>query len=85
MFLDDFSEGFELRFGVNGAGGVAGGVEEDELCAGRDGFFELVGRDLEVLADAGVELDGGAFGEEDHLGVADPIGGGDEDFVAGVD
>ena len=43
------------------------------------------GRNLEVLLDAGLHDDGGASGHLHHLGVADPVGGRHNDFVARVD
>ena len=49
MTGDDLGDAFQLLFGVEHAGGVAGAGEHDELGAGSDGGFELLGRHLEVV------------------------------------
>ena len=71
--------------GVDGSCGVAGGAEYDGTGAWCDGGFELCGGDFEVVVDCGFDEYGCAFGEACEFGVADPIGGGDDDFVAGVE
>lgn len=85
VLCDDVDKCAELVGGVYASGGVARGADEDHAGARRDGAAELVGGDLEVLLDAGGDEDGLAFGELNHLDVADPCGCGDYDFVAGVD
>ena len=72
----------EFLLAVNGTRGVARRAEDDGLGAGRDGLFELGGRNLEVLFNAGLHEDGLAVGHEHHLRVAHPIGSGDDDFLA---
>ena len=82
---DDVGEGAELLLGVAHAGGVGGAVEEHHLGLGGDGCFELLGCDLEVVLKAGFDEDAFAAGHAGEGFVGDPIGCGDDDFVAGVD
>ena len=78
-------DAFKLFLGVEHAGGVAGAGEHDELGAGGDGGLELLGRHFEVVLKLGLHEDAFALGQAHELLVADPEGGGDDDFVAGVD
>jgi len=71
-------------WGVGGAGRVGRAVQDQPLGAGRDGGLQHLGTQFEavlLLADHG---DGLAAGQQDHVGVGDPVGGGHDDLVAGV-
>jgi hypothetical protein len=47
-----------------------------------DGRFQLHRGDLEALVDAGFDDDGLAVGQDHHVRVGYPVGGGDDDLVA---
>ncbi len=81
----DVSEGLELFSGIDGSGGVAGGVDDDHLGEGGHGVLELIWGDLPVVFFFGFDDDGDAADETDHFRVAGPEGSGDDDFVTGVD
>ena len=81
----DVGQGLQLVVAVDAARGVRGRAEDERLGLGRDGGLELLGRDLEVLIDAGGQDHVRALGQLDHLHVAHPVGGGHDDFVARVD
>ena len=85
MFGHDIGNAFKLFFGVEHAGGVAGAGEHDELGLGGDSSLELLRSDLEVVLDAGFDINAFAFGHANDFFVGDPEGGGDNHLVAGVD
>ena len=60
-------------------------VENDGLGAGRNGLLDGVGGDAEVFCFAGLEEDDLAARVLDDVFEADPVGNGQDDFVAVVD
>ena len=81
----DGGEGFQLGSGIDGARGVGGRAEDEGASVGRNGLLQLFGRHLEVLLNGGLDKDGLAISHQHHLGIADPIGGGNDDLIAGID
>ena len=81
---EDVGQAGELGAGVAGAGGVGRRVEDEPLGAGRDRRLKGLRGDLEAALQLSRHHDGGAAGERHHVGVADPVGGGDDHLVAGV-
>ena len=81
----DFGEGLEFLAGVDRSGRVARRIDDDHLRAGRHGVFEILGSDLPVVLLAGLDENRLAADDANHLGIAEPIGGGDNDFVTLVD
>jgi hypothetical protein len=67
------------------AGRVGGRVEDDGLGARRDGLFDGVCGDAEAFRFAGFEEDHLAAGVLDDVFEADPVGNGQNDFVAVLD
>src|SRR5581483_9535436 len=55
----------------------------EQARVGRDRLPQLVGRDFEFGLVRRLENDRFGAGELGHLGIAQPIGGGDDDFIAG--
>ena len=49
MFHDDVCQSFELGRRVGVAGGVGGGIDNENFAARADGFFELFGGDLKAI------------------------------------
>ena len=78
----DVLQRFEFLLAINGASRVAGRAKDERLCLRRDGGFELLRRNLEVLLDSGFDEGGCAFCQQNHLRIAYPIGSRDDDFVA---
>ncbi len=72
----------ELAPGIGGTGRVRRRVEDDPLRPRRDRGVELRRRHLEAGVDAAVDRDRRRPGEGDHVGIADPIRGRDDDLVA---
>ena len=77
-------DGLELRAGVDHAGRVAGRVEHEHLGLIRDGGVQLGGGDLEIRLLLRRNDHGHRARLLDHLGIADPVGRGDDDLVPGV-
>ena len=67
------------------SGGVGGGVEDENLGFGGDGVGELLGCDFEAVFLFALDDFIDAAGEFDLFGIGDPIGGEEDDFVAGVE
>ena len=75
----------ELGAGVAGAGRVRRRVEDQPLGARCDRRVERLGRDLEaVLPVAPSTTTGVPPASAHHVGIADPVGRGDDHLVAGV-
>ena len=74
----------EFLFRIDAPRRIARRAENDQLRLRRDGRLELCGGDLEVLTDAGRHDDRRASRQLHHLRVTYPVGGGDDDLVAGV-
>ena len=69
----------------DGAGRIGGRVEYDGLGLGRDKALDRVCRDAEVLGFLGFEINDLAAGVLDDVFEADPVGDGQDDFIAVVD
>ena len=85
IFLQHLGDGSQLSLGEHAATGVARRVDHEHLSLGRDGLFELLCGNLEVVGDVALDNDGHAASQLHHFGVGDPERGGDDDFVAVVD
>ena len=81
----DSNEGFELGTGIDGAGRVGRAVDDDHARLRSERGGQLGGGDLKTGDVFGVHDDGRTAGELHHLGIAHPIRGRDDDFVAGAD
>ena len=81
---DHFGQGSQLIGRVGHARRIGRRVEHQQFRIARCGA-ELIGRDLKAALGAGVEENRLAAGELDHLRIADPVGGRDQDLVAGID
>ena len=81
----DLGERGEFVLGVDGAGGIAGGVEDDHLGERAHVFAEELGGEFVTVFGGGRDDDGLAAGDADHFRIAQPVGGRNEDFVAGID
>ncbi len=81
----DLGERGQFVLGVDGAGGVAGGVEDDHLRERAHVLAKQFGRELVAVLGGGRDDDGFAAGHPDHFRIAEPIRGGDEDLVARID
>src|SRR5690606_38161606 len=57
---------------------------EQHRGARRDGGAEGVGGEFEAVGLGRFDDDGLGAGEFHQFGIADPVGGGDDDFIAGV-
>ena len=79
------ADGAQLLFGVDGTRGVVRGGDDDHLGAGGHVLLELLGGDLPAVLRRGGHDDGHAAAELHHAGVAHPVGGGDDDFIALVE
>ncbi len=82
---DHIYESLKFLMRIHAAGGVGGRAEDHEPCAGGYCRFELCGSDLEILFDSCGHEHVGAFGQFDHLHVADPCRSGYDHFVARID
>ncbi len=85
VFAEDGCETLEFLLGVHAARWVGGGAEDEEFCLGGDGGFELLRAHLEVLLDACWDDYALALGEDDLLGVGDPVWRREDNLVALVD
>ena len=81
----DGHEGFELGAGIDGAGRVGRAVDDDHARLRGERGGQLGRGDLETGDVLGVDDDGRSAGELNHLRVAHPIRGRNDDFVAGAD
>ncbi|MNV28831.1 hypothetical protein D3C71_1200340 [compost metagenome] len=77
-------QGFQLGAGIGGAGRVRRRVEDQPLGAWRDGGVQDLGAQLEAVGFLADHGDGLAAGQQHHVRVGHPVGGGDDDLVAGV-
>jgi len=82
FFDADVAEGFDFLGRINGTGRVARGIEDEQARARGDGGAELLRRDFEFGFVGGLDNDRSRAGELDHFRVAQPVGGGDDDFIA---
>ena len=80
-----FADGAGFLFGVDGAGRVGGGDEDECFGGGGVGGFELFDGDLIVLVATGEYLDGVTACQADAFGVGGPVGRGQQDVVTFVD
>ena len=85
MAQQHIGEAAELRLGIGGAGGVGGGVEDQPARARPDRRLEVGRLDLEAVGRRGGHEHRLAAGQQHHIGIAHPIGGGDDHLVAGIE
>ncbi len=85
MLYEHGGQRVEFLTGIDSAGGIAGTVEHQQTCARRDGGFQFVGRHFQTVPGFGGHSDGHAFGQLDHLDIADPRRSRDHNLVAGID
>ena len=85
VLLDPGADGPDLVGGVDGAGRVRRGDEQQHLGALGARRLELLDGDLVVLGLVGEHLDGHAAGQLDGLGVRRPVRRGDDHLVARVE
>ena len=78
---DDIRDPFQLLPRVCRPGGVGGAVQDNALRPGRDRLVELSRRQLESRFLLRVDDHRGGTGQQDDVGVGDPVGGGDDDLV----
>jgi len=81
FFDANVAESFNFFRGVDGAGRIAGGIEDEKARARCNGGAQLRGCDLEFSFVAGLENDGRGAGKLDHFGITEPIRRGNQDFV----
>jgi hypothetical protein len=81
-FSADVAQGFDFVRRIDRAGRVAGGVEHEQARARGDGGAQGGGRELELGLVGGLDDDGLGAGHLHHLRVTQPVGRGDDDFVA---
>ena len=83
--LDHFGNPTKFVFGVGRPGRIGRAVEEQHLAVRAEGFVELICRNFEAgFFGCGQEFRRPA-GQNHDIGIADPIGRGDEDFISGAD
>ena len=85
IFQQHVPQGLELGHAVGLAGGVGGAVDDEQPGFVGDGGFELLGGDLEGLGLVALDDHRFAVRQHDHIGIGHPVGGGDDDFVTGVE
>lgn len=75
----------ELAVGIDRARGIAGRVEDQQPGLVRGLFLKHEGRDLEIAFRPGMHGHGHAARQLHHVGIAQPVGRGNQHLVAGVD
>ena len=87
MFVlqQDFAQRGQFFLAVSGAGGVARRVENQVSGFWSDGFFQLCRSDLEAGVFIGHDEYWRAAGKDNLVGVGDPVGTGDDNFVPFLD
>ena len=60
-------------------------TENQGACLGRDGGLQLLGSDLEILLDGSLHNHRLSIGQFHHLGIAHPVGSGNDHLVASID
>ncbi len=75
---------FQLGFGIGRPRGVGRRVEHQPLGFWRDCSLQIGGSQLEAVLDRGRHEHRSAAADRHHFRIAHPIGGGDDDLVAGV-
>ena len=81
----DFGQGGEFIFGVDGAGRISWGIDDDHFGHGAHVFAkEFRGKFVAIFGFGGND-DGFAASDADHFWVAEPVGGRNKDFIALVD
>ena len=78
----DVLQSLQFLAGIDGTRGIAGRTEDEGAGARCDGGLQLLRCNLEVLLDAGLHDHGRTVGQEHHLRITYPVGGGDDDLVA---
>ena len=81
FFGGDFGQGAKLIAGVDRASRIAGRIDDDHLRARSHRIFEVFSGELPVVLLAGLNDDGLTADETNHLGIAEPIGGRNDDFI----
>ena len=83
--MSELDDALKVFGGDDGAGRVRRRIEDDGLGPRRDGLLDGIGGDAETLCLAGFEEDDLAAGVLNDVFEADPVGNGQNDFVAVVD
>src|ERR1700733_8154156 len=81
----EMDDALEILRGDDGAGGIRRRIENDGLGARGDGRLDGVGGNAEVIGLAGLEEDDLAAGVLNDVFEANPVGDGQDDFVAVID
>jgi len=84
MLPQHIAQGLQLFAAVGHAGWIGGAVDYHHLGLLVDGGAQLGGRDLELLLGLGLDEHRDAAGQQGHVRIGDPVGGGDDYFVPGV-
>ena len=85
VLVGESDDGFEVRRGDDRSGGIRWCVEDDRFGARRDRGFDHLRSDAEVFVLAALDGDNDAAGVLDDVLEGDPVGDGQDDFVAVVD
>ena len=80
----DIGQRLQLGPVIARAGGVRGRVEDEPFGFRRDRRLKLRGRQFEIVFNATFHRHRGAASQQNHIGVRDPIGRGDDHLIAGV-
>ena len=83
--LEYGAEGLEFGRGIDGARRVGGRAEDEDLGAPRQGGLEGLGRELVAFGREGGHRDRDTARELGEFGVAHPVRGRHDDFIARVD
>src|ERR1700741_792876 len=75
-------DAFELAAVHNTAGGIAGRIDNHHFGFRGDCFLDVRGLCSETVFGAHLHDHGGAAGIFDDVGIADPVGGGDDHLIA---
>ena len=85
LALEHGGQGVDLGGGVEETAWVTGRIEDEGFGPRSDGRFQLGGSDLKGVVNIAEHVHRHAAAERGLLGVGDPVGGGDDDFVAFVE
>ena len=77
-------QGLQLSLAIYRTCGVAGRAKDKSLCLRSDSCLQLSGCNLEVLLDGSLYEDGSSLSQQYHLGIAYPVGSGDDNLVTSI-